>query len=245
MLRIPGRGLLRRARLRAGRALGLTRPEHGCMAVRDKFKDIRERVARPDPLIVDGGAHKGAVASAFRHMFPDARVHAFEPNPLLAEELRRGFAADGAVTVHELALGAEGGDIEFRILRNALSSSALAPTRLMASYHGERAEVERTVQVRQVRLDEVLDEAIDILKLDLQGYELNALRGCGELLGRTALILTEVEFVPLYEGQPLFGDIDVFLRSKGFSLLNLYDLFTHPQGQLTAGDALYVNTNPR
>jgi hypothetical protein len=56
------------------------------------------------------------------------------------------------------------------------------------------------------------------------------------------VITTEVEFVPLYEGQPLFGDIDVFLRQHGFKLLNLYDLWTQEDGQLTAGDAVYLNT---
>ncbi|MCK9238806.1 FkbM family methyltransferase [Desulfocurvus sp.] len=244
-LRLPGRGLARRAARGLRAALGLERPAHGCMAVRDRMADIRDRVRTPHPLIIDGGAHRGAMTSAFRHLFPGSRVQAFEPNPLLAGELRRAFAAEPGVTVHELALGAEEGGIEFHILRNSLSSSVLAPSRHMAAFHGERAGVERTVTVRQARLDALFDEDIDILKLDLQGYELQALKGCGRLLERTGLILTEVEFMPLYDGQALFGDIDVFLRGRGFELLNLYDLFTHPDGRLTAGDAIYINANRR
>ena len=98
-----------------------------------------------------------------------------------------------------------------------------------------------SVDVDQVRLDGILDQDIDVLKLDLQGYELDALKGCEKLLPRIKAITTEVEFVPLYEGQPLFADIDIYLRARGFRFLNLYELWTHPDGQLTAGDAIYLN----
>ena len=64
-----------------------------------------------------------------------------------------------------------------------------------------------------------------------------------ETTGVHQVITTEIEFVSLYDGQPLFGDIDVFLRAHGFRLLNLYELYTHPDGKLTAGDAIYLNNN--
>jgi hypothetical protein len=104
-------------------------------------------------------------------------------------------------------------------------------------------DVAQIVDVPMVRIDGVLNQEVDILKLDLQGYELEALRGATNLLPRIKTITTEVEFVPLYDGQPLFGDIDCFLRQSGFRLLNLYELWTHPDGQLTAGDAIYLNTH--
>jgi hypothetical protein len=79
------------------------------------------------------------------------------------------------------------------------------------------------------------------LKLDLQGAELSALRGLRERIADVRVILTEVEFAPLYDGQPLFGDLDVHLRGAGFRLFHLYDVWSHPDGQVTSGDALYVN----
>lgn len=99
------------------------------------------------------------------------------------------------------------------------------------------------VEVQQVRLEDVMKgcHEIDFLKLDLQGYELEALNGCGKLLERIKIITIEIEFIPLYDGQPLFGDIDVYLRAQGFRMLNLYELYTHLDGQLTAGDAVYLN----
>jgi len=96
--------------------------------------------------------------------------------------------------------------------------------------------------VEMVRLADILpDTSIDIFKLDIQGYELEALRGANHLLKEIPLVFTEVEFIPLYQNQPLFSDLEQFLRSCGFRLYNLYELWTHPDGQLTAGDALFIN----
>lgn len=105
-------------------------------------------------------------------------------------------------------------------------------------------DIRQVVEVLQVRLEDVMqgNNEIDLLKLDLQGYELEALKGCGRLLERIKIITIEIEFVALYDGQPLFGDIDVFLRAHEFRMLNLYELYTQPDGQLTAGDAVYLNS---
>ncbi len=46
----------------------------------------------------------------------------------------------------------------------------------------------------------------------------------------------------IYENQALFGDIDTFLTRAGFRLLNLYELYTQPDGQISSGDAVYLNT---
>jgi len=91
---------------------------------------------------------------------------------------------------------------------------------------------------------------IDVLYLDIQGAELAALQGAGAYLQDTLCVQTEVEFVPLYQGQPLFGDIDAFLRSQGFALFALgTSNYARPAsvvysqaraGQMVWGDALYL-----
>ena len=101
--------------------------------------------------------------------------------------------------------------------------------------------VAEELEVLATRLDGVVLDPIDVLKLDLQGYELEALRGLGERLQQVRTILTEAEFVPLFEGQPLFGDVDAALRKAGFRLFHLYDVWSHADGQVTSADALYVN----
>lgn len=212
------------------------------MAVRDRMDEIKSRITTPQPLIIDGGANLGSVTDSFLGYYPSASIHAFEPIPQLADALRAKYAHSPNVVVHTKALGAESKTLIFHQLNNIVSSSFLKPSEIKKKYHGQKVAISNEITVEQVRLDDMVDGDIDILKLDLQGYELEALKGAERSLPSTKLVLTEVEFVPLYENQPLFGDMDVFLRAQGFLLLNLYELWTHPDGQLTSGDAIYLNS---
>ena len=218
------------------------RSETGRMAVRDRYADVCRFVESKRPLIVDGGAHRGETVERFLRLFDSPEIHAFEPIPELGEHLLRRYGANSAVTVHACALGAKDATVTFNVARNLVSSSVLQPSGICNQYHGKDTDVVQTVSVPAVRLDQLFcDRDIDVLKLDLQGYELEALKGASSILQRVRVVVTEIEFVPIYDGQPLFGDVDYFLRAQGFQLFNLYDLYTQPDGQLTAGDALYVN----
>ncbi|MBS0338828.1 MAG: FkbM family methyltransferase, partial [Proteobacteria bacterium] len=74
---------------------------------------------------------------------------------------------------------------------------------------------EHPVQTR--RLDDVPGLGdVDFLKLDVQGAELMVLQGAERTLEDVVMVQVEVEFVELYENQPLFADVDRYLRSRGF-----------------------------
>jgi FkbM family methyltransferase len=224
------------------RLLLKARASTGQMAVRNRFTDIRERIKTESPVIVDGGANTGQTIDRFLASYRSPVIHAFEPIPDAVRQLSVKYRSKENIHIHSYALGAEKKTVSFHVTDNLVSSSILKPTALNRAYHGTRMDIQQTITVQQVRLDDILEGEIDIVKLDLQGYELEALEGCGQLLERIKIVDTEIEFVPLYEGQSLFGDIDVFLRKRGFRLLNLYGLWTHPDGQLTAGDAVYLNS---
>ncbi|SVD07799.1 uncharacterized protein METZ01_LOCUS360653, partial [marine metagenome] len=71
--------------------------------------------------------------------------------------------------------------------------------------------------VQTHRLDDIAEiNAADFLKMDIQGSELKVLENATNLLETTLVLQVEVEFVELYKGQPLFADVDSFLRSRGF-----------------------------
>jgi FkbM family methyltransferase len=215
------------------------------MAVRDRYADIEARLATGSPVIIDGGANNGSTTEFLLRQYGSPVIHSFEPIPELVDILRQKFAGRSNVTVHGAALGADAKTVSFNVVNNLVSSSVLNPSALNKRIHGEKMDIRQVVEVPQVRLEDELKDIgeIDLLKLDLQGSELEALKGCGKLLERIKIITTEIEFVSLYDGQPLFGDIDVYLRAHGFKMLNLYELYTHPDGQLTAGDAVYLNTH--
>lgn len=87
---------------------------------------------------------------------------------------------------------------------------------------GNVMQVEETFEVDTVAIDQLDEvEQFDGIKLDVQGAELDVLRGAEAKLAQATLIHCEVEFVELYEGQPLYGDIAAYLRAHGFLLHNL------------------------
>jgi FkbM family methyltransferase len=85
----------------------------------------------------------------------------------------------------------------------------------MFNYLAEVTTVVSTEKIKTTRLDDIIDDA-DYLKIDVQGAELDVFRGADKLLDKINIINTEVCFVPLYKGQPLFAEIDQALRKKGF-----------------------------
>jgi len=86
-------------------------------------------------------------------------------------------------------------------------------------FHGfaEWATVKEKLPVTTRRLDDLPEiAAIDMLKIDVQGAELSVFKGGRERLSRAVVVHTEVCFLSLYKGQPLFGEIDIELRGLGF-----------------------------
>ncbi len=214
---------------------------HGLMAFRDRIRDLRMLIGKDAATIVDGGANKGDITDLFLRTFCGATIHAFEPIPALAERLRRRYARTPTVVVHQTALGRESGDIAFHVTANVVSSSVLPPSDTNLSVHGQNVETTERIVVRQERLDEALPGTVDVVKLDLQGYELPALEGMQKLFPRIGCLLIEVEFMPMYEGQALFPRIHQLMTDHGYRLFNFYELWTRPSGQLEAADALYIN----
>lgn len=102
-------------------------------------------------------------------------------------------------------------------------------------------------------LDDIPEiDSVDYLKIDVQGAELAVFKGAEKLLDTTLVIQTEVEFLELYENQPLFADVDTHLRSRGFSLVKFLGFGTRSikpaiinnninvGNQLLWADALYM-----
>ena len=92
---------------------------------------------------------------------------------------------------------------------------------------------------------------IDFIKIDTQGHELSILKGGVDYLDNVIGLEIEVEFSPLYRGQPLFGDVDSFVRGYGFELFDIKRYFwkrkdavdtVGQKGQLVFGDALYLKS---
>ena len=141
-------------------------------------------------------------------------VTGFEPNP--DNCARRNAQARPGHRYLPYALG-DGRLRRFYECQNPLTSSLYRPNApMLAKFSRLDLLVVGESDIQTHRLDEIPDiEDIDYLKLDVQCAELDIIEGAPRLMQRTSLVHTEVEFIPMYTDQPLFGDIDVALRKSG------------------------------
>ena len=80
-----------------------------------------------------------------------------------------------------------------------------------------------------------------LLKIDVQGFELNVLKGGVKLLEQVDYLFLEVTYHTLYKGQPLFGDIYKYLNNRGFIFAGNLDTLTSPEnGAILQSDALFI-----
>lgn len=184
-----------------------------------------------------------------------AHVYGFEPNP--AEFANLQATATERETYFQSAVGAPGErtlHIHPRPGFTSLFEMDAASMRMIGKQKLISDKVEK-VALSTVALDDVAElPRLDLLKMDLQGGELEVLRGAEDRLSQAVAVVSEVRFHRIYENEPMFGDIDVELRRQGFRLHKF--LFTksvmmpHAHearvvrkqmvSQLLDGDAVYV-----
>jgi FkbM family methyltransferase len=184
------------------------------------FRDI---LSEPPPVIriVDAGAAEyGADPHVRLSQQGLCEVVGFEPNP--ANCARRNAQARPGHRYLPYALG-DGQVRRFHECQNPLTSSLYRPNApLLEKFSNLDLPVVAETDIQTHRLDDLDDiQDIDYLKLDVQGAELDIIQGATRLLKATAIVHTEVEFIPMYTDQPLFGDIDVALRKCGLWLHKL------------------------
>jgi len=207
----------------------------------DTFRNL---LRYPFATIVDIGANRGQFALLARQKFPDSKIISFEPLEEPARILNKLFANDKNIKLYQLAIGPEDKASHIHVSKADDSSSLLEITDLQNTLFPGTSEKEtRTIQEKP--LDAILSKG-DIkspafLKMDVQGFELQALEGCKSLLPSFIYLYIECSFVELYAGQSLVPDVIAFLRENGFDLEGIYNLGYDKNGRAIQGDFLFKN----
>lgn len=193
--------------------------------------------------IIDVGANTGQFAQKMRKLFPDAMIYSFEPIPEAYQILVSTFKADNKFKAFNLALGDKELDTVFNLNEFSPSSSFLE----MDSLHKDNFPFTKTtkeINVSIKRLENVLANCLIeypmLIKLDVQGYESEVIKGGITTILKANLLITEVSFYHLYEGQPLFDDIYAQLKNLGFQYVGNFDQLVSPQnGAILQADAIF------
>ena len=200
-------------------------------------------------LLFDVGANTGQYAMNARDNGYKGKIVSFEPLPGAYEKILKNSKKDPLWTVHNrCALGSGGGEMEINISQNSQSSSMLSmlDSHLLAapesSYIGK-------IKTDVITLDSVFDayqkndEKI-LLKIDVQGFENEVLKGLALNLKNIFAVEIELSVVPLYEKQELYDYFFSFFEKNGFTLWSLIPMFKNSKtGELLQFDAIFIKKN--
>lgn len=155
-----------------------------------------------------------------------ARLTGFEPNREACDQLRQTYPAPHRFFPYFIG---DGGPATFHETNQTQTGSLFEPNTTLLQKFQNLAEVVTPVaehSVQTQRLDDLPEIGnVDFFKIDVQGAELSVFRGAKNALQQALVIWTEVSFVDLYKGQPLFADIDGCLRDSGFQFHRIHEGF--------------------
>jgi FkbM family methyltransferase len=172
----------------------------------------------PIRVVLDVGANVGAVAREYLRHFPTAQIHCFEPVPATFERLRANLKGFGRATLHREAVGTKVGSTKMFVGSNSLTNSLVKSS-------GHSNEIEVPVTTIDAFCSQHGIEAIDLLKVDAEGFDMEVLQGGIGVLstGRVTFVLVEATPNRSVQQHVWLGEIQSFLEPLGFQLYGLYD----------------------
>lgn len=193
--------------------------------------------------VFDIGADTGGFAADIKNILPASVIYAFEPQAASYNYMQQHRSA--ICKPFQIAFSDTIGEQNFYITHNGVSSSLLKPS-ITNTGLDELTKVDGAITVKTDTIDNFCKanniEHIHLLKLDIQGAELKALKGAKDLLQKNEIdvIYTEVEFMSLYDDQPLYHDVAQYLSGFGYKLYNIYNVVYIKHKVMCWGDAIFI-----
>lgn len=192
-------------------------------------------------VAADVGAFHGLWTRALKRAYPESRVLMLEAQESCTPNLQATCAAFPGGVDYRIALlgGSPGQTVPFHIMATG------------SSIYRENTDVEaQTAMLTMSTLADVAAAAgydhFDMIKLDVQGAELDVLNGAGDLLERAEIVLLETALVPYNIGAPCFSDVVKYMRNKGFEVFDIADLMRNDSAhQLYQCDLVFAKVGGR
>ena len=207
---------------------------------------ILSKILAPDKVryIIDGGASIGDTSIRLSNLFPKAKVFSIDPYPPFFNALIRVSNRNPNISAHDTALSNYDGKSTFNINMSEGTNSLLNTNEGKTKVFGDLVAKKDQIEVVCTTLDSFTEansiENIDILKLDLQGYELKALQGASKILQKqkVGVLLCEIIFEDIYEDQTRpYELINFLVKEHSFKLFNFYQKNYH-KGRLLQADVI-------
>jgi len=212
-------------------------------------------ITKSEPVIFDVGASKGQSITRYKKLFQNPIIHSFEPNIDEVNILKQNYIHDKNLYLNNVAVGDKKGNLEFNI--NSISAHSsfnnLIPNTTWIKERSNSLKIDskkytnKKVKAEIITLDDYVNEKnitnIDILKMDIQGFEDKALLGAQKLLreNRIKLIQLKIIFSEIYENPLNIYDVEKILipnNYKLFGIANGGSLISH---YIYQSDFIYIS----
>jgi FkbM family methyltransferase len=193
--------------------------------------------------VIDVGANIGQFAVTARKLLPHAKILSLEPIPACFEQFRKKFQYDSNIIISNIAASDSVGTVAFSVSVDTGASSLLPMGKLQKEIFPDSTKITK-INIQTNTLDFITQSSKVgdniFLKIDVQGFELNVLRGANEILKKTKLILVETSFDSFYEGQALFCEVYKYLIERDFMYLHSFNVLKSKKGKPVQGDFIFI-----
>ena len=175
-----------------------------------------------NPVIIDAGAHVGGDSIDMCRLYKGSTIHSFEPVPAIFKLLKHNTRKFNRIHCHTIALSNKNGEQVMHVSSGASdgSSSLLQPNEHINIHPNLFFNEDITVQT--LTLDDWAAQQhikkIDLLWLDMQGFELEVLKASSVILPTVKAIHIEVGTKATYNGMPLYDEVKLWMETNGFQV---------------------------
>lgn len=204
--------------------------------------------------VLDIGANVGAFIWTLRYFIDfQGRIHSFEPNLEIFEQLKQKAKEDGNALAYPFPLGKnEGEELTINIMESSVFSSFLNPNDYGESSFKNQNKVKKT-QTCQIRtlntvFPEIKKDLVEgniFAKCDTQGFDHHVIEGASEVLSEVTALQVELNFNPIYHGSPSFEELYKVIIDHGFALAHMFPVNYNDDGSLLEADGVFINTRKK
>ena len=196
--------------------------------------------------IIDVGANKGQFFLAARYVFPMAKIISFEPLVSPVKKYNKLFKNDENNILYQSAIGPTIKTVPIHVSKKDDSSSILPIGKTQSSiFPGTDESHTEIVSIAPlnhfISSKDLISPAF--VKIDVQGYELEVLKGFEKLIERFDYIYVECSFIELYETQALADEVIQYLSRKSFRLMGIYNTYYDTKKIAIQSDFLFKKEN--
>jgi len=206
---------------------------------------MRIKGTRALDTVFDVGANRGQTVEALLKFAPDAAIHSFEPGSKVFEELQQAYGDRRNVRLHRMALGSKTEQRSMQIRDDSLLNTLVSSTAGAAGASTETIEISTVDEI--AALNGI--SHLDLLKMDVQGWEMEVIRGASSLIANqnVMFIFAEVTFSANESEMQQFGEFHDCMTRNDFTLCGFYEPMRYgPRKEfILFSNALYVSPAAR